>query len=303
MRVPIDDFCQPSRRTDVSKSPPFSPGTRAGRVTAAYRRACCWRPAMRVIIITEEWQRRVVDTIREVEKDLPHQHLISQNIANGKKKVENPHPGVSIFNFHYCVPPDTVALNFALNKLIGENETGFRGKEDVLYRTEGWDFLLAGGGLYNNLDYSFTAKHPGGTFRDYQSPGGGSPELRRQLAILKRFLEGFAVVRMQPDNRVVKQVSGKLSVRALGEKGKAYAVYLHVPLPSKPKKLEELLRDHVRTTLVLDLPAGRYRAEWVDTKTGAVAQSESFDHAGADKTLASPEFANDIALRVVAEPQ
>lgn len=258
---------------------------------------------MRVIIITEEWQRRVVDTIREVEKDLPHQHLISQNIANGKKKVENPHPGVSIFNFHYCVPPDTVALNFALNKLIGENETGFRGKEDVLYRTEGWDFLLAGGGLYNNLDYSFTAKHPGGTFRDYQSPGGGSPELRRQLAILKRFLEGFAVVRMQPDNRVVKQVSGKLSVRALGEKGKAYAVYLHVPLPSKPKKLEELLRDHVRTTLVLDLPAGRYRAEWVDTKTGAVAQSESFDHAGADKTLASPEFANDIALRVVAEPQ
>ena len=30
---------------------------------------------------------------------------------------------------------------------------------------EGWEFLLAGGGLYNNLDYSFTAGHEDGTFR------------------------------------------------------------------------------------------------------------------------------------------
>lgn len=250
--------------------------------------------------VTEEWQRRIVDTILETERDLPHKHLISMNIANGKKKVENPHPGVSIFNFHYCVPPDTVGMNYALKKLIGENETGFRGKQDVLYRTEGWGFLLAGGGLYNNLDYSFTAKHPDGTFLDYQSPGGGSPELRKQLAILKRFLYGFDFVRMQPDNSVVKQVSGKLSVRTLVEKGKAYAVYVHVPIPNKPKKIEEYLRDQVRTALVLDLPAGRYRAEWIDTKTGAVAHAESFDHAGGDRELHSPEFANDIALRVVA---
>ena len=33
------------------------------------------------------------------------------NIANGSRKVEQPNPGVSIFNFHYCNPPDAVAEN------------------------------------------------------------------------------------------------------------------------------------------------------------------------------------------------
>jgi hypothetical protein len=249
--------------------------------------------------VTEAWQRRIADAIVETEKGLPRQHLISMNIANGRKKVENPQPAVSIFNFHYCVPPDTVTMNFGLAKVIGENETGFRGKDDVLYRTEAWDFLLAGGGLYNNLDYSFTSKHSDGSFRDYRSPGGGSPELRKQLSILKRFLEGFNFVRMKPDNAVVKQVSGGLVARALGEPGRAYAIYLHVPIPSNPKKLSDHLREHCRASVVLDLPAGRYRAEWIDTKTGQGAHVETFTQQSGGKELRSPEFANDVALRVV----
>ncbi|MEZ6059083.1 MAG: DUF6298 domain-containing protein [Planctomycetaceae bacterium] len=121
--------------------------------------------------VTMQWQHTIVDAIVEAEREFPRKHLISMNIANGRQKVDQPHPAVSIFNFHYCVPPDTVAMNYGLNKVIGENETGFRGSSDVLYRTEGWDFLLAGGGLYNNLDYSFSAKHPDGSLTGYNSPG------------------------------------------------------------------------------------------------------------------------------------
>jgi hypothetical protein len=250
--------------------------------------------------VPEDWQRRIADVILEAEKDLPQKHLISLNISNGRKKVDNPHPGVSIFNFHYCVPPDTVALNYGLNKVIGENETGFRGRHDFLYRSEGWDFLLAGGGLYNNLDYSFTPQHPDGTFREYRSPGGGSPELRRQLSVLKRFLEGFDFVRMRPEQSVIKSVSEGLSARVLAEPGLAYAVYLHVPIPERAKKIEEHLRERVEADLVLDLPAGQYRAQWVDTKTGAVLGKDSFKHSGGEKSLRSPVFADDVALRIVA---
>jgi hypothetical protein len=249
--------------------------------------------------VTMDWQRKIIDTIVAAEKDFPAKHLISMNIANGRKKVEHPPPAVSIFNFHYCVPPDTVAMNYRLNKVIGENETGFRGKADVLYRTEGWDFLLAGGGLYNNLDYSFTAKHPDGTFRDYKSPGGGSVELRRQLGILKRFLYGFDFVRMKPDDRVVRRVSPKLNSRALAERGKAYAIYVHVPLPSKPKDLGKLLRKDIEAKVTVALPAGSYTAEWVNTKTGKVDRRETFDHKEGDRQLRSPRFANDIALRLI----
>ena len=102
--------------------------------------------------------------------------MISQNIANGKAKVQNPHPAVSIFNFHYASPPDTVALNYGLNKVIGDNETGFRGTNDLPYRIEAWNFILAGGGLFNHLDYSFTAGHEDGTFvYPAKQPGGGNP--------------------------------------------------------------------------------------------------------------------------------
>lgn len=50
--------------------------------------------------------------------------------------------------------------------------------------------------------------------------------------------------------------------------------------------------------LVLDLPAGRYQAEWVNTKTGAVDKSEPFTHAGGPRPLALPPYSEDIVLRV-----
>ena len=250
--------------------------------------------------VTVEWQNRIVDTIVRTEADLPKKHLISMNIANGKKKVVKPHKGVSIFNFHYCVPPDTVAMNYGLGKVIGENETGFRGSHNFLYRSEGWDFLLAGGGLYNNLDYSFTPKHPGGTLLNYKSPGGGSPALRKQLRVLKEFLYSFDFVRMRPDNSIVKSVSGGLSARVLARRGRAYAIYIRVPLPKKPKNIRDYLKDRVKTTLVLDLPAGRYRIEWVNVKTGKTIQFEEIAHKGGHAILKSPEFANDVALRVLS---
>ena len=105
---------------------------------------------------------------------LPQPVLLSQNVSNQGKRVVDPHPAISIFNFHYATPPDTIAWNAHLRRLIGDNETGFRGTADLAYRTEGWDFILAGGGLYNNLDYSFTVGHEDGTFVfPSTQPGGG----------------------------------------------------------------------------------------------------------------------------------
>jgi hypothetical protein len=251
--------------------------------------------------VTMEWQRVIADAIVETEKDFPQQHLISLNIANGRQKVENAHPAISIFNFHYCVPPDAVAMNYALDKVIGENETGFRGSADLLYRTEGWDFLLAGGAIYNNLDYSFSCKHPGGTLRDYKSPGGGSVELRQQLGVLKKFLEQFDFIHMHSANALVRNVDPKLSVSVLAQTGTAYAMYLHVPLPDKPKNLSELTMEGITASMAIELPAGDYTVEWIDTLTGESLSVESISHRGGESELKSPKFNNDIALSIKRE--
>ncbi|RZJ51975.1 MAG: hypothetical protein EOO45_32250, partial [Flavobacterium sp.] len=106
--------------------------------------------------VTLEWQHRIAETIKEAEREFKYPHLISQNIANNTLKVKEPHPAVSLFNFHYATPPVAVADNYDLTMPIGDNETGFKGNADETYRMQGWLFLLAGGALYNNLDYSFS---------------------------------------------------------------------------------------------------------------------------------------------------
>jgi hypothetical protein len=235
--------------------------------------------------VTMEWQRHIADVIVDAEKGMAHKHLISMNVANGRAKVNDPHPAVSLFNFHYCYPPDVVAMNAHLNKPIGENETGFRGKDDVLYRNEGWDFLLAGGAMYNNLDYSFTAKRPDGANLDAKAPGGGSPTLRKQLKILKDFIESFDFLHMTPDNSVLKgELPPKVTARALVEKGKQYAIYVH---------------GGTKVDLRLELPAGNYAVQWLDPKTGKVDAAEI--HADAVAVISSPEYREDIALAVRAK--
>jgi hypothetical protein len=242
--------------------------------------------------VTPGWTDRIIAVLRDAEKGLPAPHLIAQNIANGSKKIDNPNPHVAIFNFHYATPPDSVAVNAKLNKVIGDDETGFRGTGDLPYRTEAWDFLLAGGGVYSNLDYSFSCKHPDGTAKVTTSPGGGGPVLRKQLQILKEFMDGLDFVSMRPDNSVLKgghitaPLAGneaKATVRALSAAGRAYAIYV---------------RGGTQATLELALPVGKYRAEWINTKTGAVDKKEEFEHGGGTKKLASPPYQEDIALRV-----
>lgn len=260
--------------------------------------------------ITLEWQRHVAKLVADTESSLPNHHLVSMNVANGRARVDAPDPHVSIFNFHYTHPPDVVEMNEHVRGVIGENETGFRGRDDVLYRTEGWAFLLAGGGLYNNLDYSFTPRHPDGTFLDYTSPGGGSPALRRQLKVLKEFVHSFGFVRTKPRRTAVRAPAG-IAAEALVEEGRQYAVYLYVPIPEKkqedataaaPATVAALPpRATAPVELGLELPAGRYRAEWIDPKSGSVLKTESLDQTAAGvRRLVSPPLAEDLALAVRA---
>ena len=236
--------------------------------------------------VTLDWQAHIAQTIVKTEASLPNKHLIAQNISNGSAKVENPNPAVSIFNFHYSNPPDSVAMNYHLNKVIAFDETGFKGTEDKPYRTDGWEFIIAGGAVYSNLDYSFTPWHEKGTFvLPPRQPGGGGPSLRRQLRILKDFIHSFNFLRMKPDNTVIKGGIPQGAVaRALVDHGNSYAVYV---------------RGGTKAELVLDLPAGRYRAEWVSTMTGRVEKADTLNHQGGQVKLSSPAYSDDIALRIV----
>ncbi len=249
--------------------------------------------------VTIEWQHRIADVIVETEKTLPRRHLISQNIANGSARIENPHPSVSIFNFHYAQPPDAVGLNYHLNKVIGDNETGFRGTNDLPYRVEAWQFLLAGGGLYNNLDYSFVAGFEDGTFSYPASqPGGGNPAFRKQLRVLGDFLREFDFLKLRPLAGARLGPATGLDVRVLGEPGRAYAVYLG-PANVQKKPAAAPTPSDRRVVVTLEVPDGTYRPTWINPVNGEITKGEARRAADGRLTLEVPAFADDIALRLV----
>jgi hypothetical protein len=190
-----------------------------------------------------------------------------------------------------------VGLNRHFGRVIALDETGGSDRSDRKYRTEGWDWIIAGGGVYDHLDFSFTTTRPDGSAVPLPpgTPGGGGPELRRQLRILKEFIERFDFVRMAPDAATIKSASianpspgnpraPRPAVRALSQAGQAYAIYVN---------------GGTRAELVLELPPGGYSAEWIDTKSGAIARTATFDHRGGTRPLVSPPYDDDIALRVL----
>jgi hypothetical protein len=235
--------------------------------------------------VTMDWQHHIASAIAAAESRFAHKHLIAQNIANKTRTVENPHPQVSIFNFHYAKPPVAVAENYHWDRAIGDDETGFAGDDRVKpYRLEGWDFMLAGGAVYSNLDYSFAVGHEDGS-ATINAPGGGGPELWKQLRILKDFINGFDFVRMKPDNTIITgDMPEGTTARALAEPGKAYGIYV---------------KGNNLTELSVNLPAGAYTAEWISTKTGRADKAESFEHNGGVHTLKAPAYVDDIALRIL----
>ena len=251
--------------------------------------------------VTLDWQRHISGVITEAEQALPARHLISQNIANGSTRIADPDPRVSIFNFHYSRPPESVAMNAALNKVIGNNETGFDGSADGTYRIQGWQFLMAGGALYNNLDYSFTVGHERGDFSpDAKTPGGGTAALRGQLRILHEFFDRIPFIDMQPSNDVVRGgVPEGASAWVLAQPGKVYAIYLcHSGLTKDADKHFTVDGGEHQVQLSVDLPPGQYEASWIDTKGARSGKPVRFKHAGGSKILESPRYVEDVALRI-----
>jgi hypothetical protein len=250
--------------------------------------------------VTLEWQHHVSQLIAITEEHLPNRHLISQNVANGSKLVENPPPGVSIFNFHYSRPPASVPMNYELRKAIGYNETGFDGQTDATYRIQAWDFLTAGGALFNNLDYSFAVGHETGDFRyPPGTPGGGGAKLRNQLRILKDFFDLIDLTPMRPADALATSISARaVSIRVLASLND-YVVYIHEGHISPEPKLGYVLDSALQQrSFSVNLPTGVYEQAWLNTKTGAIENKMQSHHAGGDRVFRSPIYSEDVVLRI-----
>ena len=232
-----------------------------------------------------DWQQHIADIIREEEAQLPKQHLIAQNYCNFKYPIPHVDEAISIINFHYAWP-EAAYWNRGWDRVLGYDESGFRGAGDEVYRKHAWHFILAGGGLFNNLDYSFVPGHEDGSFNNQGpeggSPGGGSPELRRQLKVLSDFIHRFDFINMEPDQNLIQHAPG-LFARGLAQVGKHYAIYLDGSGPAE---------------LHLNIARGSYHIEWIDPLSGDTISMGNIRSSSEGIKLSTPAFDTDLAIRI-----
>jgi hypothetical protein len=236
-----------------------------------------------IISVSADWQVMISNLIAETESKLPNTHLIGRGIANVDQKVVNCCSNVSIYNFHYAIP-EAVYENYDLDKPIAYDETGFSGKLDEPYRRFGWLFILAGGAVYDNLDYSFYVGYEDGT--GVPAPvGGGSVALREQILILKEFVFGLDFINMKGDNSLVANIMPRNNFLQ-------YSAFVHIQ--------EEMFAvyfgnstDGNPITLNLNLNTKSvYEITWLNPVTGIRTNGGSWSSG----PIVSPSFKPDIAM-------
>jgi hypothetical protein len=103
---------------------------------------------------------------------------------------------------------------------------------------------------------------------------------------------------MVPDRGfVVSGFDRETHYRGLSQYGKQYALYIHHS-EGGGGAVYSVTPGQYRENLVLNLPPGDYKAEWIDPASYSTLATETFKQTGALHVLGTPTYAVDIALRI-----
>lgn len=247
--------------------------------------------------LVDKWHEHMAALIRKTEAPLPKKHLVAANQAIVDNK------NVDIANYHYVHISNIPGFDslLRLHKVISMDETmgSLRDADVNDVRVEAWDFILRGGGAYNNLSWEYTPLHPQGT--------PGADTVRQYLQHLQQFMDNFSYVRMQYSPETLTEAPSGAITRVLAEAGKQYALYIHHSKPSDAvpqrdnfiSKYEADTGSH-RDTVCLSLPAGTYIVKWYNPLKGTwTPANRVYLPVNASHTFYTGLFTTDIALSIL----
>jgi len=231
------------------------------------------------------WQDKLTSVIVEQESKLAKKHLIAQNYTNFKAPVPEVNEHISIINFHYAWP-EAAEWNYHYDKVIGFDESGFAGSGDQVYRRQAWQFMLSGGGLFNNLDYSFFVGNEDG-LGENSAPGGGSKALRYQLKILSEFLHGFDLPKLHPNLNCIKSSPGLIPY-VLSDAYGAYAIYMRAIGTDQ-------------SSLQLETGEGTFQVHVLNTLTGSYGEPLMIQSSEDVLTIEVDIPEGELAMKIIKE--
>lgn len=240
---------------------------------------------------TKYWISVVAKWIKQAEQKLPKRHLISVDYSNEGRKIsvqENKKywQDISVLNHHYDKNAESVKLNYGINKVLSFNETGLMPPSSPQYRIQGYRYLLSGGALYDNLDFTFQVGHEDGSgsteFSCLGYNGCSDPQVKFQMKALLDFLNALDFVHMRPNENVIAVTFGDRDICVLENPGKEYAIYVS---------------GGSNTGMLLQLRPGKYEATWIRPSDNSVIKKETINtKATGEVRVQEPPYQEDIAL-------
>jgi len=150
-------------------------------------------------------------------------------------------------------------------------------------RLELWEFIIGGQGTYDQL-YNLNP------VKKEDSSDTDNEKLFSQLKVLKKFIDSFDFAKMKVNNSFsCSNDSTKSYAWSISETGKQYAFYIH----------HDDHQGKYNDQISFKIPAGSYRADWVNPLNGSTIRSEYFSVKKDKHSLTTPEYTNDIALRII----
>jgi hypothetical protein len=254
------------------------------------------------------WVGHLLEVVHNTESKLPKKHLLAQEVQGpiGGPIDFSGSPILSVIVGQYAWEGGMEQMGglkgldfeYGHNKPIEMNETPYyplqyrTGDAVAASRVEAWEFMVGGGASFNHLNARFNAEDPAGKTPD-------NVQVLGALRNLKDFIYSFDFVKMRADkNFVVSGVPRGVYSRGTSQPGEQYALYHHHSQLSERTDYYIVAPGKYTETLALDLPAGTYKADWVDPASGSVVGGATFTHQGGNQTLNTPEHKVDIALRI-----
>ncbi len=184
-------------------------------------------------LMSLDWERHMTRVVFDAKKKSGDSNLVSLGLNAGQAPGEQIDGRVSVLN-HMHVQPSVVADNAGQKRAIGLSEIGFEVSTDAAVRMRAWDFVMAGGGLFVQMNMGFSPADPKG-LRISKSPVpefASGPLQRRQLRSLVEFMSGLDFIHMRPAPEVLAEpLPGQLGARVLMKPGSA-ALYVRTkPTP------------------------------------------------------------------------
>lgn len=221
----------------------------------------------------------LVQTIEQTEASLPASHLIVWATQGGQPS--NPDASIAGLEQGFGAPP-----GYGWNLVLADDELDEGGPDNATYRSAAWNWVLGGGGVFDNLDMSFTTTDPRGLQPPANPAWGGGAVLRGQLGFLEHFISALPFQYMQPANQLITAAPSIGSAAVLADPAGIYVTYIDAGSGNSAP----------RDTMTLKVTPGAYLARWYDPTTGTQIESQSLVTRAGMLQLTCPAFTTDEAI-------